>query len=329
MSITKRKLSAVTRKVQEARNAGPITLGPPVPQIAPAPAEAGFATHAAPAAASETAAGATSATEASSAGDHYSAPVATPPPPLEAPTPSGIEEGTPAIATQVDVLEETAPATSARIELAIEPVRVVSQPEALEPIRPAKPKAKRTAWQGAGTATGTNRESATAENAWHERYRPKPKKNRKARAAAQPHQSAIVYVMPELKKDLKRVVDRFEDEPALGERALPNSRVVTVAIEELLEEIDDAHASPDLLARLRRPRDYETRRIGYSMPRAFASHIDDVIKKMNDARPRGARMVMLTHLAEVALENLVPRLLVPSVDPDLVARLRRGTTSGV
>lgn len=308
MSITKRKLSAVTRKVQEARSAGPITLGAPVPQGAPPPAEAGVA----PVPGSEIADGA--GIEASSAAVHHASPVATPSSPLEAPPPPTIEQRTQPITT--------------RVEPANDSVGDLREPETLEPLRPAKPKAKRTAWQGAGTAIWTSRESSTAEEAWHERYRPKPKKNRKARAAAQPHQSAIVYVMPELKKDLKRVVDRFEDETALGERALPNSRVVTVAIEELLEELDGAHASPEILARLRRPRDYETRRIGYSMPRAFASHIDGVLKKMNDARPRGARMIMLTHLAEVALENMVPRLLAPSVEPDLVARLRRGTDSG-
>jgi len=176
--------------------------------------------------------------------------------------------------------------------------------------------------------TRPDRPAPTSEDAGafpDHRYRPKARRRKPARPATATREAATTYVVPRLYEDLDTLARKFKFDAAFGARPVANSRLVVTAIEELLPLITASRPSDALLSRLRRPRDYETKKLGFSLPIALRKKINRALEAVNENRPRGAYQVLLSHVAEVALEDFVPRLLfADSIDPALVDRIRGG-----
>lgn len=141
------------------------------------------------------------------------------------------------------------------------------------------------------------------------------------------HRSQVVgetcFCSPETHYLYKRVMRRFEDDPALGKSEVPNTGLCGVAIEELVDSIYGAGITEPLEARLRyrRAPGEERKRIGFSLSCEREAEIEELLLALNRNR-QGAIKITLSRLFEVALEDFLPRLLVEDVDQTLVARVR-------
>lgn len=189
---------------------------------------------------------------------------------------------------------------------------------------------------GAGSDTRLAREKTMASDRPHKsrvrsdddafpdhRYRPKARRRKPVRSTTATREAATTYVVPKLYEDFDELVRRFKFDEAYGARPIPNSRLIVTAIEELLTKIAVSKPPEALLARLRRPRDYETKKLGFSLPVALRKRINRALEAVNENRPRGAYQILLSHVAEVALEELVPRLLfAQTLETELIARIR-------
>jgi hypothetical protein len=134
--------------------------------------------------------------------------------------------------------------------------------------------------------------------------------------------SQSAYVAPDIYRDWIKALRRFEDETELGEKKLDNSAVLHAALEDLVASFTGRMPPADIRDRLWEPRRYQKREIGYALSADFHTDLQMLALELNRNRPSGAPMLKVTHLAEIALECFLPRMLVPRVDQRLVRRLR-------
>jgi hypothetical protein len=134
--------------------------------------------------------------------------------------------------------------------------------------------------------------------------------------------SQSAYVAPEIYRDWVKALRRFEDEPELGEKKLDNSSVLQAALEDLVASCTDRTPPADIRDQLWETRRYQKREIGYALTADFHADLQMLAFELSRRRPAGAPVLKVTHLAEIALERFLPRMLAARVDQRLVQRLR-------
>jgi len=116
---------------------------------------------------------------------------------------------------------------------------------------------------------------------------------------------------------------RLEDDPLLGAAAVSNTSLCQVALQNLFEEIERDGVSAELLTRLRvRRAPGEPRKtVGFQLSPELEERTEDLLRSLNRNRA-GAPKASVSRFIAVALEDLLPKLLKPDVDPSLITRLR-------
>jgi hypothetical protein len=144
-----------------------------------------------------------------------------------------------------------------------------------------------------------------------------------SRASATPPISLGFGMSPPTHDLYKRAMRRLEDDPLLGAESVSNTSLCNVALQDLFKEIKSDGVSASLLRRLhmRRAPGDPRKTVGFILNAELEEKTEDFLRSIN--RKRGsATKASLGRFVEVALEELLPKLLEPNVNPELIARLR-------
>lgn len=195
-------------------------------------------------------------------------------------------------------------------------------PRAAEPVRRTPENPGRPARRRPFTSLPESAED------WRDRY--KVRVRPVTRRAPAVHRPQSVQVCQELADDFARLLDLLDpDTKPHQRRATSNSAILRLAIGELVARYR-RRTPQDLLARFRSKavRGRETTvRINYALEAEQWSKLQTWLLELN-ALPPLKPVIGLAHLAEVALEELIPRVIGSAGEMDLIDRLRTSRGEG-
>jgi hypothetical protein len=163
---------------------------------------------------------------------------------------------------------------------------------------------------------------------WRDRYKVRVRPT--VKRAPVVHRPQSVQVCQELADDFGRLLELLDpDTKPHQRRATSNSAILRLAIGELSTRYR-RRTSQELLARIRSKavRGRETTvRINYALEAEQWSKLQTWLLELN-AMPPLKPVIGLAHLAEVALEELIPRLIGSASEPELFDRLKASAVRG-